>query len=1036
MTVGIPVYNGARTIGRALDSLLAQSFTDFELIISDNASTDGTGDICQAYAARDKRVRYVRQPTNLGAGLNFRFVLVEARTPYFMWAAADDLWAPSFIERQLAVLEADPGIVLSQSRVLFTVDGRPTNLSTGTFALPHDEEHNVAAYLTNPADNSRYYGLFRTAALQSVFPSRNFFALDWAVAAATLRFGRHHEIPDILMIRDTSDTVAYERGLQRDHRFWLWRIFPMLYMTIWLLAGRRVPVTSAVLYRLAKLNLYMHLRFGMYRWNRAAELYLSNNSARHSLRILLGPWVGWLCAPGLGRRLAAAKRRIRQGVIGAAYVPWRILPLTLAQRQAFKRVVLNAAFRLGYGRAPQQERVEVEEAAASGATLPSMPDLPVADWKMPRHAADQPACLSVVVAPTEGDGVLGMLALVDSIASAQGDLPIEVVVVDNGCTDISGVAFRFLPGFTYRRFDRPVPFGVAANAASRAASAEALVFVESTLRLDADFLRQCRASLAPRTLVGAQLRSWDGFLDAAGGIADAGGLRGYGAGRRTEEPAYLFARAVDYCPGAFAILRTTLSELGEFSAEYASFEISALDLATRLQSAGGQALYWPAAIVSDWSAAARRRKDARIPVDAHALSAEWERFAVCNAALLRRRAEAARAGQRPHDRSRRHRLLFVDADTPRPDQSAGALLALNLIRMLGELAFRVTFVPESNMAFAEGYTDSLRALGVDVVHFPYCASVNDILETRGDEFDVVVLCRAYIADRYIDRVRKLAPQARIIFNTIDLHFVREMREAELLNDARMIAEAEASRSSELASIAKADATIVVSTHEAAIVRAAVPSARVHVVPLLFEMPERLEAGGPDGRQDIMFVGTYQHPPNRDAAIYFAREIWPLVRERLPQARFLVVGSNLTPDVQALAGDGVEVLGFVEDLDAVLATCRVTVAPLRFGAGLKGKVASSLLAGVPVVASSIAVEGTPLRDGVDVVIADAPAAFADAVVRVYEDPVLWRQLAVAGFDFVRREYSIAANVPRLRGVLEDAGMSLQGRPAADRASIVA
>jgi glycosyltransferase involved in cell wall biosynthesis len=227
----------------------------------------------------------------------------------------------------------------------------------------------------------------------------------------------------------------------------------------------------------------------------------------------------------------------------------------------------------------------------------------------------------------------------------------------------------------------------------------------------------------------------------------------------------------------------------------------------------------------------------------------------------------------------------------------------------------------------------------------------------------------------------------------------------------------------LAAVASTDATIVVSTHEEAILHSLVPDARVHVVPLLFDIPERLETTGPDNRYDIMFVGTYQHPPNPDAAIWFAREIWPLVRPRLPEARFLLVGSSITPEVQALAGNGVEVLGFVEDLNAILATCRLTVAPLRFGAGLKGKVASSQLAGVPVVATPIAVEGTAMRHGVEVMIADDPRSFADAVVKVYQDPVLWRQLATEGFRFVRREYAIDANVDRVRAVLEDAGVTM-------------
>jgi len=1016
VTIGMPVYNGATTIRRALDGLLAQSFDDFELIISDNASTDATAEICQEYAARDSRVRYVRQSENIGASMNFRFVLFEADTPYFMWVAADDLWAPSFLARHFAVLEADPGIVLSQSRVLFTMNGHPIYISDGTFALPHDETGNVVAYLTDPSDNSRYYGLFRTAVLQAVFPDRSFFALDWAVAAATLHFGRHHEIDDILMIRDITDVANYERAVARDHWFWLCRVFPVLYMTFWLLRKRQVPISARVLYSLAKLNLYMHFRFGLHRWHRAAEFYVTNNIGRRYQTLLLRHWVRYRIKRGL--------RRVLRAPLSVIYRAWRAMPLTLAQRQAVKRAMLQLVHlgRTVVRPVPAQIPEQGRTAASRAANALAMPALPSSGWRMLRPMGEYVPHLSIIVV-TAGK-VLNTLALIDSLAGAQhtagDDVRIEFMLIDNGSADITGELFQALQGIRYQRSDPSAPFCVAANAAWPAALSDTLVFIEPTLRVDPDFLRQFLPGISARTLLGPQLRNWDGFLDAAGGIASVTiGLRGYGAGHSGAEAPFLYARTVDYCPGAFGLHRDTLARLGGFTPDYATFEISALDVATRLKASGGEAVYWPAAIASDWSGATRLA-DARIPVDDQVMAADWRRFVERNHDRLH---FDDRGDNQLGDRSRRQRLLFVDAVTPEPDLNAGSILALNLMRMLGDLGFRVTFVPELNMTFAGHYTHALQALGIDAVYSPLCYSLDELLQKRGHEFDVVVLCRANIAGRYIEKTRELAPKARIVFNTIDLHFMREMREAQLRDDPQMLAAARRTEAVELTVVANTDATIVVSTHEEAILRAAVPGARVHVVPLLFDMPERLESTGPDNRYDIMFVGTYQHPPNADAAIYFAREIWPLVRSRLPEARFLVVGSSMTPEVQALAGNGVEVLGFVEDLNATLATCRLTVAPLRFGAGLKGKVASSQLAGVPVVATPIAVEGTSMRHGVEVMIADDPGSFADAVVKVYRDPVLWQQLAAEGFNFVRREYAIDANMDRVRAVLEDAGVTL-------------
>jgi glycosyltransferase involved in cell wall biosynthesis len=1022
VTIGLPVYNGARTIARALDCLLGQSFTDFELVISDNASSDATGEICAAYAARDARVRYIRQPDNLGAVMNFRFVLFEAQSDYFMWAAADDLWAPGFIARHLAVLEARPDVVLSQSRVLFSIDGAPNNLSTGTYPLLGDVRANCDRFLANPADNSRYYGVFRTAALRAVYPARAFYALDWAVSAMTLRYGKHYEIPEILMIRDTTDATAYERGVGAAHKSVLFRVFPLLYMTVWFLMRGRVPVSAAILYRLAKLNIYMNLRFGMYRWKALAELYLANNAARRSPLILFLRLTSRAFAPGLGPRLAAGWLKARRRVKAGLYFFWRAAPLRTGQRESIKRVVLEALGMVGYG----PRRTSRPELGDSAPHPRPPPPLPLSGWALPRPLGGVRPALSVVVAAP--DDLLGSLALLDSVARAQGELPVEVVLAGDG-GDATALALQAAGCVVY---DGSATgwFGEAANRAARLAGAGVLVFTEPRVLFDERFLCEILAPLGPLTMAGPQLRTWDGMLAAAGGIAGAGDWpRGHGAGGDPLDPAFLFARDVDYSLGAFAMRREIFFELGGFDAGYRSFEAAGLELATRLQGRGGKCRYWPAAVASDWSDRPHLRNAGAVTVaEGETLRADWGLFRRRYADVLAGRAAAERRGQPAHDRGCVKRLLFVDADTPRHDQSAGALLALNMIRIFTELGLRVSFVPDSNMAYAAGYTSDLQALGVEMLYAPFFLSPEDVLDGR-DAYDLVVLNRGEIAARWMAKIKARAPGMPIVFMPVDLHFLREMREAQLRGDSRMLAAAEAVRATEMAVVVAADVTVVLSTHEAEVLRLAAPAARIRVVPLILEVPEGAGPAAPAGRRDVVFVGTYQHPPNRDAAIYFAREIWPAFHERFPQARFLVVGACVTPDILALQGDGIEVLGFVKELDPVLAGCRMSVAPLRFGAGIKGKVASSLLAGVPVVASPIAVEGTPLRDGVEVLVADSPAAFAEAMARLYEDDALWLSLSAAGRDFVRREYSVGVNTARMLDVLADIGLVLPAASAA-------
>jgi len=125
VSIGLPVYNGADFVAGSIRSILAQTYRDFELVISDNASTDATEEICRSFAARDPRIRYIRQPVNKGAAWNFNEVVHQSRGRYFRWAAHDDLTAPRFLERCVDILEADAGCVLAHPATIFIdEDGR------------------------------------------------------------------------------------------------------------------------------------------------------------------------------------------------------------------------------------------------------------------------------------------------------------------------------------------------------------------------------------------------------------------------------------------------------------------------------------------------------------------------------------------------------------------------------------------------------------------------------------------------------------------------------------------------------------------------------------------------------------------------------------------------------------------------------------------------------------------------------------------------------------------------------------------------
>lgn len=381
-------------------------------------------------------------------------------------------------------------------------------------------------------------------------------------------------------------------------------------------------------------------------------------------------------------------------------------------------------------------------------------------------------------------------------------------------------------------------------------------------------------------------------------------------------------------------------------------------------------------------------------------------------------AEGRDASPTPPVRPGKPRLLVVDAAYPQPDRDAGSLYQVALIRIFQTLGYDVDFAADTEFDAASPYRDGLEAMGVTCLGRPY-ASVEDLVAQAGRDYALFMLTRINFGARHIDAVRRAAPAARIVFNTVDLHYLREEREARLTGNAATLAQAGRTRGQEVAAATKADATFVVSEQEEVLLREAAPGARVVMLPLLQDEDVGRD-GGFAGRSGIGFIGGYRHAPNVDAVTYFLDQVWPLVRARLPGATFHVIGPDLPDSIAARTDPGVEFVGHVPDLAPWFARLRMTVAPLRFGAGAKGKVVGSLAHGVPCVASPVAAEGMGLTDWQDILVGADPEAFADRIAILDTDAARWTQLSDAGMALIERRYSLRHGEDLMRDVLATIG----------------
>jgi glycosyltransferase involved in cell wall biosynthesis len=365
------------------------------------------------------------------------------------------------------------------------------------------------------------------------------------------------------------------------------------------------------------------------------------------------------------------------------------------------------------------------------------------------------------------------------------------------------------------------------------------------------------------------------------------------------------------------------------------------------------------------------------------------------------------------------RALVIDVVTPLPDQDSGSVDTFSHLRVLQSLGFRVTFAPNS-LAHHGRYTETLQRMGIECLYGPFVACIREFLQQEGHRFDLVIVKRIECAALHIDDLRRYCTGAKIVFDTVDLHYMRELRRAAVEGSGELHRLAMQTKQRELSVIRKSHATIVISEVERTELAKEVPQANLHVIPFIRDV---VGTSVPFAhRRDIMFVGGYLHVPNVDAVVYFCTDVWPLVHAQIPDARFRLIGSNMPPEVKALnAIPGVCPEGFVQDLGAVFDAVRLSVAPLRFGAGIKGKVASSLSYGVPCVMSPLAAEGMGIESGMCGVVAESPDEWADAIVRVYENEALWNRLSRGGMQLLRDRFSWSLGVQRWREMIASVGV---------------
>lgn len=681
-------------------------------------------------------------------------------------------------------------------------------------------------------------------------------------------------------------------------------------------------------------------------------------------------------------------------------------------RQVVERIApQGTARRRVYSHAVTAARGVLRRAPHAPAGGPASAELPVIPMAL------QPEVSIIIPVHNAWSVTAGCL---QSIAADFAAVGYEVIVVDDASDDETPDALAKAVGVRVVRLDENQGFIGAVNAGVAVARGRYLVLLNNDTLCRAGWLDALVRTIESDEsigVVGAKLVYPDGRLQEAGGIIwQDGSAYNYGRNEDADHPAYNFVRDVDYCSGACLLVRRELlMTLGGLDTRFTPAYYEDVDLCFAARQHGYRVVYQPAAVVchlegvSHGTDATSGIKHYQV-VNQQTLREKW------SDALIRQGEPEPVPPRLSSWRRPAGRALVIDHRIPMPDQDAGSGRIFELMLLLQELGLGVTFYP-LNRVLIPRYQDALTSRGIEVL-----AETEDLdtyLDQMGSALKVAVLSRPTVAWAIYPMMRTRSPATPLVYDTVDLHYLRERGHASFEGGMAAEQRADFHFDIELTLARLCEQTWTVTHEEKDALLAELPDLRIEVVPTIHQdEPRGLTY---EQRRGIVFVGSYSHAPNSDAALWLANDILPIVRRQLPDVQLHLVGSSVTSEIEALARDDVVVDGWVPSLDEVYRRMRVVVAPLRFGAGMKGKVGEALAHGVPVVTTAIGAQGHGLRHGEDALIADDAEGLAQAIVDAYRNRDLWARLATNGPAAVARTSSPASVRRVLAHALADLGV---------------
>ncbi|QHW31548.1 glycosyltransferase [Paenibacillus rhizovicinus] len=603
-------------------------------------------------------------------------------------------------------------------------------------------------------------------------------------------------------------------------------------------------------------------------------------------------------------------------------------------------------------------------------------------------------------------------ACLASILRHTDGIEYEVIVADDMSTDDTVNIGAVVQNIKVVRDGTNRGFLLNCNNAAEYATGRYIFFLNNDTNVQANWLSTL-IDLIGRDesigMVGSKLVYPDGRLQEAGGIIwnDASGWN-FGRLDDPELPQFNYVKEVDYISGAAIMIRAELwRRIGGFDERYVPAYFEDSDLAFEVRKHGYKVMYQPQSVVVHFEGISHGT-DVGSGIKSYQVENK-KKFVDKWKVELQQQLENAQHVFHARDRSKgRKTMLFIDHYVPNMDKDAGSRTVFQYLQLFCNMDFNIVFLGD-NFYRQEPYTSMLQQMGIEVLYGNWHArNIDQWLEWNGSYIDVTYLNRPHISIKYIDKVRKYT-KSKVIYYGHDLHFLREMREYELTGNSALLRSAEEWKTLESELFNKSDISYYPSQVEIDEIKQLFPKVRARAIPAyIYDSTKKMDKVDFGLKKDLLFVGGFGHKPNVDAVLWFTKEVLPTIVEENPEIKLHVVGSNPPDEIKQLQSPSISIAGYVTDeqLAEYYRRCRIVIVPLRYGAGVKGKVVEAMFNGCPIVTTPTGSEGLKEVEGCLIEV-NGSVEFAKRVIEAYDNFGLLERLSSKSIQYVQQYFTKAS-----------------------------